>query len=178
MKNDYRMQRLLLFAPIVFLLLTLSCATTGNVLTTHPAGEGGMVPGSYTAVLYSSSEYNFLQTIAFLDPEEDAHEIVPYGAQFNYSVVNGLSPAGAEQRARQFIASHAPSYNSIDLRAIKGVDGNTIGYELRPWYMPINYGESDVLDITYVPPQPDGRVTVYVGLKMSVERRLERDRRR
>ncbi len=177
MKNGQRIERLQLFASIVLLVLILSCAKTGNFLSTDPVGEGGMAPGSYTALLYSSSEYNFLQTIAFLDIEGDAHEIVPHGAQFNYSVDKGLSPAGAEQRARQFIASHAPSYNSIDLRAIKGVDGNTIGYELRPWYMPITYGESDVLDITYAP-QPDGKVTVYVGLKMSVERRLERERGR
>ncbi len=177
MKNCHRMQRLPLFVPIVFLMLTQSCATTGNFLTTDPVGEGGMAPGSYTALLYSSSEYNFLQTIVFLDLEGDAHEIVPYGAQFNYSNVKGLSPEGAEQRAREFIASHAPSFNSMDLRSIKGIDGNTIGYELRPWYMPITYGESDVLDITYVP-QPDGKVTVYVGLKMSVERRLERERGR
>jgi len=176
MKNGHMMQRLLLFAPIVFLLLTLSCAKTGNVLTTHPVGEGGMVPGSYTAILYSTSEYNFLKTIAFLDLEGDAHEIVPHGAQFNYSVVKGLSPDGAEQRAREFIASYV-SYNKMELRAIKGTDGNTIGYELRPWYLPITYGESDVLDITYVP-QPDGKVTVYVGLKMSVERLLERERGR
>lgn len=176
MKNGHRMQRLLLYVPLVFFLLSLSCAKTGNVLTTHPVGEGGMAPGSYTALLYSSSEYNFLQTIVFLDPEGDAHEIVPYGAQFNYSVDKGLSPEGAEQRARQFIESHAPSHNSIALRAIKAIDGNTIGYELRPWYMPITYGESDVLHITYVQ-QPDGKVTVYVGLKMSVERRLERERR-
>lgn len=177
MKNGQRIEKPLLLAPIVFLLLILSCVPTGNFLTTHPVGEGGMVPGSYTAILYSTSEYDFLKTIAFLDLEGDAHEIVPYGAQFNYSVVKGLSPEGAEQRAREFIASHASSYNSTELRAIKGIEGNTIGYELRPWYMPITYGESDVLDITYAL-QPDGKVTVYVRLKMSVERRFERDRGR
>jgi hypothetical protein len=177
MKNGHGIERLLLFVPLVFLLLNLSCAKTGNFLTTNPVGEGGMLPGSYTAILYSSSDYNYLQTIAFLDLEGDAHEIVPYGAQFNYSVEKGLSADGAQQRAREFNASHAPSPNSMELRSIKGVEGNTIGYELRPWYMPITYGESDVLDITYVP-QPDGKVTVYVGLKMSVERRLERERGR
>lgn len=177
MKNGRRLDKLLLLAPIVFLLLTLSCATSGNFLKTHPVGEGGMVTGSYTAILYSTSEHNFLQTIAFLDLEGDGHEIVPHGAQSNYSVVKRLSPEGAEQRAREFVASHAPSHNSLELRAIKGVEGTTIGYELRPWYLPITYGESDVLDIAYAQ-QPDGKVTVYVGLKMSIERRLERERGR
>ena len=34
---------------------------------------------------------NYFEVVSLLDIEGDEYEIVPYGAEFNYSVVKGLS---------------------------------------------------------------------------------------
>jgi len=174
MKMHCSWRKLILFVPVVFLVLNVSCAMIGSGLITLPARDQDVGDGPFTAILYSTSEHDFLQTAAFLDLEGDGYALLPFGASFNYSLVNGLAGEEAVRQAREFIASRVVA-NKIELRAIKGPDGNPVGYELRPLQLPVTYGESDVLDISYFL-QQDGRVTIYVRLKDRIERRLERDR--
>jgi len=173
MKTSFNQRQLILFVSTLFLLLHTSCAIIGKGLTTHLAREGDVGDGPFTVILYSTSEHDFLQTVAFLDIEGDAYELQPYGAPFKYSLVKGLAGAEAVQRAQQFITSRVV-YNKLELRAIMGPAGNTIGYELRPLQLPIIYGQSDVLDITYAQPQ-EGRITIYVRLKNRIKWLFESD---
>ena len=117
-----------------------------------------------------------MQTAAFLDLEGDAYELQPFGPPFNYSLVKGLTRAEAVRQAQEFIASHVVA-NKIELRAIIGPAGTPVGYELRPLYLPVTYGENDVLDISYIPRQ-DGRIIIYVRLKDRIERMFERENKR
>ena len=171
MKKSPNRQKMFLLVSALFLLPVLSCATVGRGLITYPARDSDLGTGPFTVILYSVSEHNFLQTAAFLDLEGDAYELQPFGASFNYSRIKGLSGAEAVRRAREFIASRVVC-NKIGLRAIKGPEGTPVGYELRPLLLPITYGESDVLDISYFPRQ-DGKIIVYVQLKDRIEREFE-----
>lgn len=169
MKRGQTIKRLVSYSLMASLFLTLSC-TTGKVLTSSIVRNGEMEAGIFTAILYSGQDREWLETAAFLDIEGDAYEIVPFGAEFNYSKVSGLSGVEADRMAREYIDSHT-SYRTIEFRAIKGPEGRTIAYELRPLQLPFTYGESDVLDINYVL-QPDGRVIVFVKLKERIERMM------
>jgi hypothetical protein len=171
MKIDFCSRKMLLLVAAVFLLLAGSCAITGRTLITRLARDQDVGGGPFTAILYSTAEYKFLQTAVFLDLEGDAYDLQPFGAPFNYTLVKGLSGADADRKAREFIASHV-LYNKIELRAIIGPGGTPVGYELRPLQLPITYGQSDVLDITYVPRQ-DGRITIYIRLQDRIERQFE-----
>lgn len=51
--------------------------------------------------------------------------------------------------------------------------GKTIGYELRPLYLPLDFGVSDVLDVTYW--LREGKVKVVIKLLHSVEKQLSDD---
>ena len=173
MKMKFNQRKLILFVSAMFLLLAVSCAITGKELTTRLAREGDVGDGTFTVILYSTSEYSFLQTAAFLDIEGDGYELQPFGASFKYTLIKGLAGSKAVERAREFIVSRVV-YNKLELRAIMGPAGTVIGYELRPLLLPINYGQSDVLDINYDLGQ-EGRVTIYVRLKDRVKRLFEGD---
>ena len=173
MKMSFNRRKLVLFFPALFLLLAVACAITGKGLTTRLAREGDVGDGPFTVILYSTSEYSFLQTAAFLDIEGDGYELQPFGASFKYTLIKGLAGSKAVERAREFIVSRVV-YNKLELRAIMGPAGTVIGYELRPLLLPINYGQSDVLDIYYDLGQ-EGRITVYVRLKDSIKRMFQSD---
>jgi hypothetical protein len=172
MKMSFGRRKMFLFVPAAFLLLA-SCAITGKGLMTRPVRDADVGDGPFAAILYSTSEHEFLETAVFLDLEGDAYELQPFGASFNYSLVNGLAGAEADRQAREFITARVMS-NKIELRAIIGPEGTPVGYELRALQLPVTYGESDVLDISYIPRQ-DGRITIYVRLKDRIERLLERE---
>lgn len=170
MKHGQIIRRIVLYGLMTSLFFTLSC-TTGKVLKSSFVRNGEMEDGIFTVILYSGQDPEWLETTAFLDIEGDAYEIVPFGAEFNYSKVNGLSGTEAERVAREYIDSHTSMYRNIEFRAVKGPEGQTIAYELRPLQFPFTYGESDVLNINYVL-QPDGRVIVFVRLKERIERMM------
>jgi hypothetical protein len=47
-------------------------------------------------------------------------------------------------------------------------EGNIIGFELKPLYVPFIYGTSDVLDVYYWP-KKEGKIKVTIKLKPSLE---------
>ena len=94
---------------------------------------------------------NYFEVVSLLDIEGDEYEIVPYGAEFNYSVVKGLSGEEADRAAQEYIKNHVTyPVQNIERRRITVPDGKTIGYEYRPLQNAFMSGESDVLDIYYV----------------------------
>ncbi len=172
MKNFQIRHGLILMTLLVSLFLVLSC-TTGKVLRSHVIRDGVVGAGPFTAIFYSTAEFNFLKTVAILDIEGDGYEIKPFGAEFDYTIVEGLGGKDADRMARELLRSRVIP-NKIELRAINDLAGNTIGYEFRHLQLPFVYGVSDVLDIIYVP-RPDGMVIAYIRLADSVERMRDQE---
>ena len=81
----------------------------------------------------------------------------------------GLSARGALNEAYEFI-SHHPSYRCPRLSRIIDQKGNTIGYEVRPLYMPSRFGRSDVLEVDYW--LKDGKVKITIRIIPSIERAI------
>jgi len=156
---------------VLFLLFVVSC-TNGKVLTSHLVRDAAEVQGTFTLTRYSGQDINYFEVVSLLDIEGDEYEIVPFGAEFNYSVVKGLSGEEADRAAREYIKTHVTyPIQSVELRRITDHAGKTIGYEFRPLQNAFMSGESDLLDIYYVL-QPDGRVVAYIELKSNIKLQL------
>ena len=153
---------------LLFLLFVFSC-TKGKMLTTHLVRDAAEVQGTFTLTRYSGQDINYFEVVSLLDIEGDGYEIVPFGAEFNYSVVKGLAGEEADRAAREYVKNHVTyPVQSIERRRITDPDGKTIGYEYRPLQNAFMTGESDLLDIYYVL-ESDGRVVAYIEIKGNIE---------
>lgn len=127
------------------------------------------VKGLFALILYGARDVNDIETLAILDFEGDQYTLEPYAPSFDYKVKKGLSEKAALDEAHKFISYHNAFYRS-QLSKIVDDKGNTIGYELRPLYMPFVFGVSDVLEVDYW--LMEGKVKVTIRLLPSVERAL------
>lgn len=156
----------------ILLLMTLTVtvlgytSAEGKSLTTVEAGEID-VPGTFTLILYGGRYYRDAESLALLDLEGDPYTLEPYAPEFDYIVVRGLPAQDALARAEHFLNSQYAFRRSL-LSRILDSSGKTIGYELKPFYDPLTFGITDVLDVEYVPRQ-DGKVRVYIRLDPAVQ---------
>ncbi|HEX8948433.1 MAG TPA: hypothetical protein VF790_05695 [Dissulfurispiraceae bacterium] len=134
------------------------------MITTEPAGAD-KVTGVFTLILYRSG----IETVAFLDKEEDRYTLEPYAPAFDYSVIKGLSGEDALARAEELVKSHS-SFSGSRLSGIVDESGYVLGFELRPLYPPLTYGSADILDIYYR--GKERKVMIHISLIPSVRTML------
>lgn len=123
---------------------------------------------TYLLILYGARHLNDLESVVILDIEGDGYTFEPYAPDFDYSIERGLDYSRAINMAEGFISWH-PLYQRSELRRIT-LSGIDIGYELRPLYDPLPYGQSDVLDIDYR--LRDHKVIVKIRLLPQIEQML------
>lgn len=161
------MKRLFLGLTLLLFMVSSSFAIAGNLKTEEVRKDD--VKGVFTLILYGGRGPNDVEALAILDIEGDQYTFEPYAPEFDYKVKKGLSEKDALDNAYKFI-SYNPAFWRSQLSKIVDEKGNTIGYELRPLYMPFVYGISDVLEVYYS--LKDGKVKVYIRIIPSVERAL------
>jgi hypothetical protein len=150
-----------LVAAWLVLLLLASCAAT-RAVKLEPFSDIQAIKGQYTLIIYGGNYTNDPETAAFLDKEGDGYELVPYAPSFDYRVVKGLSVAESFRLAETVFDGNTSYLRTYVKRIV--VAGETVGYELRPYYMPLRYGYSDILNIDYAL-EKGGRIRVYVRLR-------------
>jgi hypothetical protein len=164
----FKIDKTHIFGLLLLLFFVASC-TNGKLLTTQLVRDATEVQGGFTLTRYSGQDKNFFEVASLLDIEGDEYEIVPFGAEFNYSVVKGLSGEEADRAAREYVKNHVTyPVQSIERRRIIEPVGKTIGYEYRPLQNPFMTGDSDLLDIYYVL-ESEGRVVAYIEMKSNIE---------
>ncbi|HUO76024.1 MAG TPA: hypothetical protein VMU21_00470 [Thermodesulfovibrionales bacterium] len=129
------------------------------------------VTGTFTLILYGGNYFNDVHTIAFLDLEGDQYTFEPYAPEFEYRVVKGLSAKEALDKAQDFVSTIGNCFSRSQLSKVLDQNGKTIGYEMRPFYNPICYGLSDVLDVSYW--NKGGKVVIRIKLYPAVEKQLQ-----
>lgn len=125
------------------------------------------VKGIFTVILLGGAHVDDLETVAFLDKEDDQYTFEPFTPDFDYVIKKGLPAEEALEIAEKFVAFH-PSFWKIHLAKIIGPEGTIIGFELKPLYIPFTYGTSDVLAIHYWP-KGMGKIKVTIKLISSLE---------
>ncbi len=135
---------------VVFLaaisLAASSCAL-GNRLNMKSAAESD-VTGSFTLILYGCNFYDDLETVAILDKEGDPYTFEPFAPDFKYRVKKSVPAKEALATAREFAACHN-AFRRAQLSMLVDSKGETLGFEVRPLYMPFVFGTRDVLQTDY-----------------------------
>ena len=128
------------------------------------------VTGTFTLILHGGNYFNDVHTIAFLDLEGDQYTFEPYAPEFEYRLVKGLSAKEALDKAQHFVSTIDNCFWRSQLSRVLDQNSKTIGYELKPFYNPLCYGLSDVLDVSYR--NKDGKVVIRIRLNPVVEKQL------
>ncbi len=162
---------MILSAMVLFLLAAVglsALSASAEILKTEDA-VASEVQGTYTLILYGGRYSSDLQTVAILAREGTGYAFEPYAPEFDYRVIQGVPAKEALSAAESFVRNHPSAYRS-QLARILGPGGEVLGYELRPLYFPLDFGVTDVLDVTYW--LTDRKVVVRVHLIPSVEMML------
>ena len=124
------------------------------------------VMGNYTVIYYGCNFINDLETIAILEKEGNKYPFEVYAPDFKYRVKKGLSSEEAIETAKKSVNCNA-LFNRTQVSRILAPSGETIGYEVRPLYLPYRYGVDDVLDVEYM--LKDNKVVITISLRASTE---------
>ena len=149
------------------LLGSVSCAPGIRLNTKAQDSEA---KGTYTVIYYGCNFLNDLESIAFLEREGGGYNFAPYAPDFKYRVKKGLSAEEAFETAMKFVSCN-PSFRRTQAKSILAPNGDTIGYEVRPLYLPFTYGIDDVLYVDYW--LKDGKVVITVRLAPWIEMMLQ-----
>ncbi|MDA8240273.1 MAG: hypothetical protein M0Z67_07870 [Nitrospiraceae bacterium] len=156
--------RMLVLFLAVFSFTASSCAL-GNRLAVKSAEESD-VTGNFRLILYGCTYNNDLKTIAILDKEGDPYIFEPYAPDFEYRVKKGVPAKEALQEAERFVDC-STAFRSAQLSRLVDAKGETLGFEMRPLYMPFVFGIEDVLHTDYL--LEGDKVIVKIWLSRSVE---------
>ena len=126
------------------------------------------IKGTFTVIFYGGAYADDLETVAILDNEGDQYTFEPFAPDFDYVIKKGLSAGEALKATEKFVTFH-PSFWRTQLIKIIDPEGNIIGFELKPLYVPFIYGTSDVLDIYYWL-KKGGKIKVTIRLNPSLEK--------
>lgn len=129
----------------------------------------GDIKGTFSLILFDSAWGGGIQRIALLDAEQDDVVIEPYVPVDEYRIVRNLSADDAYRQALAFL-SLAPDFWSSQLTRISDARGALLGYEVRPLFFRLTYGNPDVLEVNY---SLKGN-TVYMHIRLidEVDRRV------
>jgi hypothetical protein len=155
----------LVFAFLLFIFVSSSFAFNKPLKT--EAAIPADVSGTFTLILYGANYLDDIETIAILDYEGDGYYFEPFAPEFNFKVKKGVHDQEALKEAGQFVSFHN-SFWKYQLSKILNKEGVTIGYEVKPLYMPFVYGFSDILDVYYWL-KDDGKIKVIIRLDSLVE---------
>jgi hypothetical protein len=127
------------------------------------------IEGTYTLILYGGRYSSDIENVAVLDKEGDGYTFMVYAPEFEYRVKRHVPAKEALAEAEAFVRFHY-AFWTAQLRGIVDTSGIPIGYEVRPLYSPLDFGNPDVLDVDYI--IKDNNVTVRISLKRELRRQL------
>ncbi len=138
-----------IFLAVLFILLSiLNGGVSAENLKVAVISEKDISPGLYTVILHGSRHGNDLETIAYLDPLNDDYEIELDTPAFDYRKELSKQDKDALNIAKTFVSWHS-SFMQYKISRLLTKEGKKIGYEIKPLYMPFEYGRADVFDISY-----------------------------
>jgi hypothetical protein len=156
-------------------LILAGCATYSGSLRTQQAKAIGP-SGTYTVIRVGGNYFEDYSTFALVVPEDGRYRFEIFKPDFEYRSSKKLTAKQALAMASAFVSSQ-PSFTYSQTSSIIGPDGSVIGYEVRPLYNQMLFGQSDVLIIAYFPKE-NNVIEVRVDVDEAVKRRDRGDDRR
>ncbi len=155
---------------VPLLAFTLQACVAGKQLATSSANPADL-QGNYTLLLYGCHYPADIKNLAVLVDEGSRYPVEIYDLPTSYQVKKGVSGPQALKEADSFVRCSTRRVSGTQLRRITDDAGGTIGYEVRPLYFPLEFGQTDVLFVSYS--LQNGTVRTYIRLDPDVERALE-----
>ncbi|HMK60672.1 MAG TPA: hypothetical protein VK452_05945 [Dissulfurispiraceae bacterium] len=153
---------------LIFVCL-VGCALNQNYIQTKDASDSE-ITGNYTVFLFGANHYEDIATAAMLVPTEGKYNLDIYAPEWAYRIRKDVSGKDAVAIAKDFVRWNPSSMRSRTARIV-APDGGTIGYEIRPLYMPTTYGREDVMYINYFL-KNGNKVEVHIHLYPDVEQKI------
>lgn len=167
MKNS---KKALSAAASLLLAAALAGCMAGKQLSTS-AAEPASVTGTYTLLLYGCHYPDDAQNVAFLVSDSSKYPLEIYDLDTSYKVKTGVPAQQALSEADSFLRCTSYRLWRTQLQRIPDDSGGTVGYEVRPLYLPYEFGQPDILWISYS--LRDGKIRTYIKLDPDVERAIE-----
>jgi hypothetical protein len=159
---------------IVFIILAFtvsSCALSRFThLRTESIRDEQTITGSYDLILYGNRYGNDLETVAVLDIADDEYTFEPYAPSYDYRISKDIESDKAISEALSFVSKHTAFRTALIKRIT--LDGETLGYEVKPLYLRHRYGQASIKRVYYT--LKDKKVFMYVRVKNYVEKMLDR----
>lgn len=155
-----RMHRI---AALMVIAVFLASCAGGTTLGARDMRAPVELSGTFDLILYGGTHSDDLETVAFFDIVGDGYELVPYDPDFEFETLKAVDAEEAMGMARKHVGWHREVIRT-HMRRIKSETGSTIGYEMRPLYSPITFGETDILEIRYWLVE-GGKVMISVDIK-------------
>src|SRR5271169_3983375 len=157
-------------AAFVIMAAALISCMYGIQLTTSEA-DPTSVTGTYTLLLYGCHYPDDAQNVAFLVSDTSKYPLEIFDIDTSYKVKANVPAQEALSEANSFLKCTTYRLWRTQLERIPDASGGTIGYEVRPLYLPWEFGKSDIFLISYS--LRDGNVRAYIKLDPDVERAIE-----
>ena len=158
-------------AALLFIAIALAGCMAGKRLAT-PAAEPATITGSYTLLLYGCHYPEDIKNVVILLSEGGKYPFEIYDLDTSYKVKKDVPAQLALSEADAFLQCTSHRVKETGVRRITDDAGGTIGYEVRPLYIPYEFGISDVLLTSYFL-RHNGTVRAYIRLDPDVEKLLE-----
>jgi hypothetical protein len=164
MKSVFRMTLILVFAVL------MQACMAGKQLRTSEA-DRAEVKGTYTLLLYGCHYPAQIQDVAILVDEGSKYPVEIYDIDSSYTVKKGVPAEQALIEADRFVRCSMNKIWQTQMRKILDDSGGLIGYEVKPLYMPLEFGTPDLIMVSYS--LQKGTVRVYIRLFPDVERQRD-----
>jgi hypothetical protein len=160
---------LYMLAVLILAIMLQACAP-GRQLATAPA-DPAELNGTYTLLLYGCHYPEDIKNLALLVREGGRYPVEIYDIPTSYQVRPGLPGPEALRQAETFVRCSTRRVSQAQFRGVLDDVGGTLGYEVRPLYFPLEFGQADVLLVSYA--LRNGIVRTYIRLDPDVEQVLE-----
>ncbi len=157
-------------AMLLMLGALLAACAPGKQLMTH-AADPAEAKGTYTLLLYGCHYPDDIKNVAILVDEGSRYPLEIYDLDTSYKVKKGVPAQQALSEADSFVRCSTHRIWQTHLLRIPDNSGGTVGYEIRPLYLPLEFGFPDVLMVSYA--LKDGAVRAYIRLVPTVEKELQ-----
>jgi len=154
-----RLQNIIRFAALLLISITLQSCITGKQLITTSA-DPKLITGTYTLLLYGCHYPDQIDNVAILVDKNSRYPLEIYDINTSYSVENEVPAQQAIEKADAFVRCSSHRVSQTQLTRIQDDSNGTVGYEVRPLYVPTEFGTPDILIINYS--LKDGKILTYI----------------
>jgi hypothetical protein len=154
-----RLKNTIRFSALLLMAITLQSCLTGMQLNTTSADKK-LISGTYTLLLYGCHYPDQIDNVAILVDENSRYPVEIYDIDTSYKVKKSVPAQQAISEADAFVRCSSHTIWQTQVTRIPDDSGGTLGYEVKPLYVPTEFGTPDVLMISYS--LKDGKVRAYI----------------